>query len=363
MGINGVTHKWFENYLKGRTQKVEINGQLSSEQELDISVIQGSTLGPILFLCYINDFYYATTLFSVLFADDTTCLSKGKKLNELLAYVTDELQKIAVWFRSNKMAVNTAKTKFIVFRTHGKKINSNECVLTFNTTEPGQPVDPNLIYNIDRIHNEGQEKTFKLLGVLFDEYLSFQDHISSLCVKISKSLFCLNRIKNFVDQHSLKMLYYAMVHSHMSYCLNVYGSANTTHLQCLRVKQKEAIRVINNSEYRAHTAPLFKQSCILPLDQMIKFSNLLFMHRHANLNLPLSFHETWTLNRIHNPARLLRNANDLRIPQHNFASLKRLPLFAFPRAWNEEDDTRKSVQSFKTYKKQIKLALLASIVA
>jgi hypothetical protein len=88
-------------------------------------------------------------LFSVLFADDTTCLSKGKNLNELLAYVKNELQKIAVWFRANKMAVNTSKTKFIVFRTHGKKINQNECVLTFNNNEPGQPENPNLIYNID----------------------------------------------------------------------------------------------------------------------------------------------------------------------------------------------------------------------
>jgi hypothetical protein len=163
---------------------VDIDGNLSEEQELNISVIQGSTLGPILFLCYINDFYNATTLFSVLFADDTTCLSKGKNLQELLRYVTDELQKIAVWFRSNKMAVNTSKTKFIVFRTHGKKINANECVLSFNNNEPGHPEDPALISNIDRIHNEGIEKNFKLLGVLFDEYLSqkSQNHFSASIV-------------------------------------------------------------------------------------------------------------------------------------------------------------------------------------
>jgi hypothetical protein len=146
MGINGVAHKWFENYLQGRTQKVDINGNLSSEQNLDISVIQGSTLGPILFLCYINDFFSATTLFSVLFADDTTCLSKGKKLNDLLLYVSNELQKIAVWFRANKMAVNTSKTKFIVFRTQGKKIDANECALYFNNNEPGKPVNPDLTH-------------------------------------------------------------------------------------------------------------------------------------------------------------------------------------------------------------------------
>ncbi len=160
MGIKGVAHKWFENYLKGRSQKVDINGKLSEEEELNISVIQGSTLGPILFLCYINDFYSATTLFSVLFADDTTCLSKGKNLQELLTYVKEELQKMAVWFRSNKMAVNTSKTKFIVFRTHGKRIDVNDCVLTFNNNEPGQPEDPNLISNIYRIYCDGKEKKF-----------------------------------------------------------------------------------------------------------------------------------------------------------------------------------------------------------
>jgi hypothetical protein len=362
MGINGITYKWFENYLAGRTQRVDINGNLSSENNLDISVIQGSTLRPILFLCYINDFFHATSLFSVLFADDTTCLSQGKNLNELLIYVSQELQKIAVWFRANKMAVNTSKTKFIVFRTQGKKINLEECVLYFNNNEPGQPVDPNLIYPIDRIHNDGPEKCFKLLGVMFDEYLSFDAHISHLCAKISKSLFCINRIKNFVDKNSLVKLYYAMIHSHLSYCINVYGCAVTTNLQRLRVKQKEAIRIINNVGFRDHTVQLFKQSGILPIDDMIKFAKLKFMHCYVNRRLPLSFHELWPYNRDVNPARILRNANNLRIPPHHFATLKRLPMFNFPQVWNEEDE-RKNNPSLKIYCNQLKRALLHSLAA
>jgi len=169
MGINGTTHNWFKTYLSGRKQKVEINGSISSELPIDISVIQGSILGPILFLCYINDFYKATTLFSILFADDTTCLAKGKTLFELTNYVNAELQKLSNWFISNKMAVNTSKTKFIVFRTHGKKINNEDCILLFNNNEIGKPTDNSLIFPIDRIHNDGNEKSFKLLGVLFDE--------------------------------------------------------------------------------------------------------------------------------------------------------------------------------------------------
>ena len=361
MGINGTTLEWFKNYLSGRLQRVDINGNLSDELHLDISVIQGSILGPILFLCYINDFYSVTSLFSVLFADDTTCLSKGKNLKDLISYVSQELQKIAVWFRANKMAINTSKTKFIIFRTRGKVINPADCYLTFNNNEPGRPEDPSLIFPIDRIYNDGEEKSFKLLGVLFDEYLTFDAHIALVCSKISKSLFCINRIKNFVNRDSLKKLYFAMIHTHLSYCLNVYGCANTTALQKLRVKQKEALRVINLAGFRDHTIPLFRLCKILPLDEMIKFANLKFMHNYIHQRLPFSFNETWLFNYMRNPNRELRNANDLYVPAHHFATVKRFPLFSFPQAWNNEENTRKSNPSTHVYCRQLKAALLASL--
>jgi hypothetical protein len=192
-----VCMSWFKNYVAGRSQYVDINGTKSDALNLEISVIQGSILGPILFLCYVNDFYSATTLFSVLFADDTIGLGNGKNLNELTSYVNGELKKIANWFRSNKMAVNTAKTKFIVFRTRGKRIDPRDCNLVFNTNEIGKIEDPNLIFEIKRIHNEGDEQNYKALGILLDEYLSFDEHISYLCAKISKSLYCINRIDSF----------------------------------------------------------------------------------------------------------------------------------------------------------------------
>jgi hypothetical protein len=157
MGIRGTAYNWwFENYLAGHTQFVDINGNKSDPLAINISVIQGSILGPILFLCYINDFYRATTLFSVLFADDTTDLGKGKNLRELTQYVNGELQKISYWFRANKMAVNTSKTKFIVFRTTGKRIAPEDCQLVFNSNEIGTIENPNLIVPIVRIHDQGE---------------------------------------------------------------------------------------------------------------------------------------------------------------------------------------------------------------
>ena len=239
MGIKDSAYQWFKSYLQGRSQCVDISNNFSDFSELDISVIQGSTLGPLLFLCYINDFWSATRLFSVLFADDTTCLAKDSNLNNLILYINDELRKIANWFRSNKMALNTSKTKYIIFRTHGKPIDPDSCNIVYNSTELGMEDDQNLISPIQRIHNNGDEKSFKLLGIHFDEYLSFDKHIVNLCTRISKSLYCINRLKNFVDAASLKKLYFSMVHSHIAYCINIYGSATQTTLEKLVLNPNE----------------------------------------------------------------------------------------------------------------------------
>ncbi len=153
-----------------------------------------------------------------------------------------------------------------------------------------------MIFPIDRISHESNEKHFKLLGVLLDENLSFKAHIDMLCSKISKSLFCINRVKNFVDESSLRKLYFSMVHSHLSYGINVYGCATSTALEKLRVMQKKAIRVIKNANYRAHTAPLFQELKILPLDDLILYSNTKFMHYYYLKQLPLSLYLPTELN-------------------------------------------------------------------
>jgi hypothetical protein len=258
------------------------------------------------------------------------------------------------------MAVNTSKTKFIVFRTRGKRVDPAECILVFNSNEIGQIENPDLIVPITTVHSDGKEKSFKLLGVLFDEYLSFDAHVTSLCAKISKSLFCLNRIKNFVTPDAMKMLYFAMVHSHIVYCLNIYSCANVTTLKPLKLKQKEAIRIVCNVGYREHTGPLFKRLGILPFDDLITYSQLKFMHGFSHGKLPISFNESCVLNRVRNPDLALRNAENLYVPAHHFATTKRFPLFTFPRVWNEANVIKYN-PSQRVFLKYIKSAMLNSI--
>ena len=114
MGVTGPALAWFKSYLSDRKQIVDINGNRSRERKIKISILQGSILGPILFLCFINDLYRVTSLLTLMFADDTFTVKSGTDLNTLILTVNEEINKIAVWFRANKLAVNINKTKYII---------------------------------------------------------------------------------------------------------------------------------------------------------------------------------------------------------------------------------------------------------
>jgi hypothetical protein len=181
-----------------------------------------------------------------------------------------------------------------------------------------------------------------------------------ICSKISKSLYIINRTKNFLPKKSLLTLYYALIHSHLSYCTAIYGCANKTILKKLFLKQKKAIRIISNANFCAHTSVLFKELKILPLDKMITFCKIKFMHKFTNKRLPLSFANMWETNRSRMPERNLRNADNFFIVPHHFENLKRMPLFSFPSSWNDED-ANKLNPNLKQYLKTLKNKLLQSI--
>jgi hypothetical protein len=199
---------------------VDINGSLSDLKDIIMSVLQGSSLGPILFLCFINDIYLCTNLSMFLFADDTNALTRGPDLNNLIDFVNSELHKLSIWFKANKMAVNIKKTKYMIFRTKNRIINLNGKEIFMNFNEPNTEERPELKLNISRVYNEGDkdDRTIRVLGVLFDEYLSFNEHILHLQQKLAKALFLLNRSKNFLTKKALKLLYFAMFHSHLIFC-------------------------------------------------------------------------------------------------------------------------------------------------
>ena len=340
-GIEGTALAWFSSYLINRKQKVDINNNLSSEKLVNISVLQGSILGPTLFLCYINDLFTATKLATFLFADDTSGLAEGKNLPDLIKFMNIEIQKLANWFRSNKMAVNISKTKFIIFRTKGKKIDITNTPILFNNNDINGVQDPANIYELERVyldHPNKEHQTYKLLGVHFDEFLNLDNHSNYICAKILRAIFCIKRASNKLSLRALKSLYFALVHPHLLYCINILSCTSKSNLTRIGKLQKKAIRIITKSRINEHTAPLFKNNNILPFDKMCLQGKLNFMHSIHYNYAPPSFESTFPVNQNRNLNHDLRNQNKYIIPGVRIESFKKFPLYTFPQAWNNLGD-------------------------
>ena len=132
-----------------------------------------------------------------------------------------------------------------------------------------------------------QEKPYvKFLGVHFDPQLNFKYHISQISSKISKSLYYLRTAKNFLNQRSLKLIYYTTFHGHLIYAIQIWSCIFEFNIKPLFIKQKYAIRIISNARYNAHTKPLFKNRKILPLPSLCEFFKILFMQSFVQGFLP-----------------------------------------------------------------------------
>ena len=366
IGIKNQALKWFKNYLEGRKQFVQVEGEVSELLDIRKGVPQGSILGPILFLIYINDLPIATELFTLLFADDTSFLISGKNLEDVTRKLNTELKKVCDWFRSNEMSLHPDKTKFMIFNKSEGSIPWNEINLELNFNNENE-MNPNNIVKLKYVNSQSQVPAIKFLGIFIDPNLNFKFHIDYVHKKVSSSLYMINRAKNFLTEDALKILFNSFIQSHLLYCLPIYSCTNKTSLNKLFKIQKKAIRVITNSKYNAHTADKFRKLGILPLEQQITFSKLLFMYDYINGKLPKSFHLMWKKNNevfvdnLRNTRR--NNDNDFYEPLVRCKSIEILPCYSFQKLWNENcnNDLLTHNQSRYMFKKSLKTYLMINV--
>ena len=276
-GVRKNAQNWFLNYLTEREQYVSINGVNSEKSKIVCGVPQGSVLGPLLFLLFINDLPNATDFFTLLFADDTTFQLSGPDIDFLIERANSELQKASVWFKCNKLTLNVKKTKFMLFSEKNQKID-----LTNKKLYIGEQT-------IEQIGSNCKEKYFKFVGHVLDDQLLWDGHIEHICKKLASSNFALNSSKNFLPLKIRKNIYYSLFDSHLNYANLLWGCANNKQLKKIETLQKKCVRNVANVSYTAHTEPIFKRLGILNLHDKIIFNRSLFVHQYKNKKLPISF--------------------------------------------------------------------------
>ena len=365
LGVRNVELQWFKNYLSNRKQLVHVNGENSSLLDILIGVPQGSILGPLLFLIYINDLPNCSSLLALLFADDTTLYLSDSNLNNLIERVNCEFKKVVDNFRLLKLALHPSKTKFILFTNSNDARASNVSIsLNFNNDTEAQ--DQNLISTLVRVTTESEIPAIKFLGIFIDPLLSFKYHINTIVSKVSKSLYFLRATKNVLTPAALKSVYYALVHSHFIYGIQIWSSTTASNLNGLFLKPKIAIRLINSEMCNAHTEPLFKKSNILPLHMLVDYFKLQFFHRFTINDLPHSFENTWIKNeeRRQENAPLLRNHLEYHVPYSRLSSTEKFPLICFPRLWCSFSDINiKSTVNKSSFNIQLKNYFINSLSA
>ena len=318
-GLRGNVNMLMKSYLKDRKQFVSINGFDSETKSITCGVPQGSSLGPLLFLIYINDFRNSLIKSECgHFADDTFIMFASKKLSTIETVMNHELKLASNWLKLNKLSLNTDKTKLVIFHSVKKKFDKNAVSIKINQ------------------HKLPIVESVKYLGMYLDEHLSWEFHINQLSFKLSRANGILSKLRHYVPNNTLLQVYYAIFYSHLFYGCAIWGQAIDNSIDKIRKLQNKCVRIITFSDFRSHSLPLFHSLNLLKVDDIINLNVLNFVYdfRHDLLPKDLrSFYTTCTdihnhNNRLVNDSLYITRINSLKYGEK---TLKHQG----PKIWNE----------------------------
>ena len=305
-GFQGVALAWFKSYLSGRMQFVNFDGIQSSLLSLDTGVPQGSILGPLLFIIYMNDINVASKKFTaILYADDSNLVSSlcsfdtplnSNDINKNLLgnNITHELDKIHIWLQINKLSLNTKKTKFMVFHHRQRDVSDMIPKVEIN----GQAIE--------------KVSEFNFLGLIIDDHLNWDAHIQKTSNKVSRALGIMYRLKRFLPRNILRLLYNSLILPHLQYGIVIWGYKHSR----LAKLQKRAVRTLCNSKYNAHTEPLFKRLNLIKISDIFRTRLIRFYFKYVNGTLPSYFQDYFNPN-SHYHSYGTRSSHEIRTDYRN----------------------------------------------
>ena len=219
-GIRGIALNWLISYLHDRSAYTVWDGEVSVTQRINIGVPQGTIIGPLLFLIYINDIVNASKVLKfILYADDTTLYISDSSLHEIIPIFNVELNHILNWTQANRISLNLSKTKYMIISTVKVNISGLESLI----------LDGNKIERVNM---------FKFLGIIIDDRLLFRDHVIYTSAKLSRTLGILRKLY-YLPERTLLTLYYSLFNSVIMYGILIWGSSSKVFLNKILVAQKK----------------------------------------------------------------------------------------------------------------------------
>ena len=333
-GVGSNSFNWFKSYLDNRMQKCFVNGSLSDSQPLICGIPQGTILGPLLFLLYINDLPNClANAHPRMYADDTHLTFASNDVAHLEENMNDDLDKITEWLTANNLTLNSSKTEFML-------IGSRQRLNTFNRL-PSFTIDGNSIKQVE---------STKSLGVYIDENLTWNTHIRHISKKIASCIGTLKRSRSFVPFETLLCIYNALVQPHFDYCSVVWGNCNKSLSIKLQKLQNRAARILTSSSYDANADDLFVKLGWQKLNLQRDLKTATMVYKSLN-GLAPDYLKSMFTNRSATSTYSLRNCEGklaLPLPRTNF--LKNSFSYNGAVLWNSLPINLRQAQSLASFK-------------
>lgn len=347
-GIRGITLDWFKSYLTNRKLRAKCNVglgnfELSQNFNIEYGTPQGSCLGPLLFIIFCNDIHlHLTYLSCIQFADDTTLYCSGKSLDLLEFSINYDLEHVADWFKANKLTLNIDKTVAMIFSPTGRTSKREMKIKLGDQTVP-------------------ISDSTKFLGLWINNSLNWNTHITKLITKLKQNLGLLQKSKNLLTASGLKLIYFAHIFSHLSYCMSVWGGmTNKSVIANLQKIQNRCIKIICPKKAVIEGR---KQNRLLSVIELILLEHCKLGHRITHQDLPLGLLKCLQKNQYGLPLAKThkystRRKRELNIPLPKSKEYKSSFLCQGIECFNKLPDDLRKEDNYKLFVSKLKSYLL-----
>ena len=320
-GIRDIELNWFKSYLNNRMQSVKVGSTLSDLKPINIGIPQGSILGPLLFIIFVNDLPDSVICKTVMYADDTSLLISSSDPFCLQNSLNLNMCKIASWSQKNHLTLNISKTKLMLFGTPQNLSKYQNISLIYD----GE--------TIERVDN------FKYLGIVFDSHMTWSHHIDLIASNVSKRCGVIRRVKYYLPNYILKKLADSLVMPHFDYCSHVWSNCSLTLSSKLQILLNNLARIILSADIRTNIDSMMSSLKWLKLDDRWNNHILVMLYKCLTGKAPDYLCSKFSFtNSTHDHDTRGTSSNSLVVPQSKNNSGKRLFQARAANLWNSSVD-------------------------